>query len=368
MQQNYDALILLNQLYNEGLIQKEFYNAQGISGGTYYLDKYYRNTSVDSGAGFMMYDYCASTTVGNTVDKNGIGTATGLRKGVYANQSRVGIRPVLSPVSYWNTSYEAKNTDTLIDTEGQATSRVKKTLTRFSDSNRSLKSNSWCIPSNASNKDGAIRLMDYLFSQEGSDINDFGPKEYQGEKSTEIIFGETVPTLSDTLVLMYLSAPNGEDFWTFMRKYIGSTNGIGSVRSDALDMQITNQYAAIGLANVQKAIKKGIMHLALCTTEENYNWNACVPTNWQVSENSALASSYKAVNDFWRASDTGLSGWRAIVAQAPNTDLNTVSVDANVTFEKVLELRDVYNVNYLSVWSESINKTPSWLKTLLQAS
>ena len=361
MQASYDALVLLNQLYNEGLIQKNFHE-QGTKKGTYYLDKYFKNTSEGSGAGFMLYDYCASTTVGNKVDANGVGTKTEQRKGVYAGKDRTGIRPVLAPVTYWNTSYEAKNTDKLVDANGQAVNRDNKTLARFSDSNRALKSNSWCIPTAATHKEAAVKMMDYLYSAEGSYINDFGPAAYQGEYSNDVIYGEWVPTLGAPLIAMYLQS--GTDFWSFMREYIGSTNGIGSIRSDALDMQVTNQYAAKGLKNVQKAVKLGIMTLATCKTAENYGWNACVPTNWQVSENADAKNSYKKVTDFWNASSTGATGWKAVVIAPITADLNAVTVNEGVKYADVVAEMDTYNKNYLSVWANSINCAPSWLVEL----
>ena len=203
-------------------------------------------------------------------------------------------------------------------------------------------------------------MMDYLYSAEGSNINDFGPAAYQGEFSNDIIYGEWVPTLGKTLIEMYLAS--GTDFWSFMREYIGSTNGIGSVRSDALDMQVTNQYAQVGLANVQKAIKLGVMTLATCKTAENYNWDSCVPTNWQVSENASLKASYEKVTNFWNASSTGATGWKAVVIAPAGTNLLEVDVDANTKLKDVIALRDVYNENFLTVWSNSIGRTPEWLK------
>jgi putative aldouronate transport system substrate-binding protein len=359
MQASYDALVLLNQLYNEGLIQKDFH-LEGTKKGTFYLDQYFKNTSANSGAGFMLYDYCASTTVGNKKDDNGIGTATEQRKGVYEGKDRTGIRPVLAPVTYWNTSYAANSTDKLIDANGQAVNRENKTLTRFSDSNRALKSNSWCIPTTAQNKDNAVLMMDYLYSAEGSNINDFGPAAYQGEFSNSIIYGEWVPTLGKTLIEMYLAS--GTDFWSFMREYIGSTNGIGSVRSDALDMQVTNKYAQVGLSNVQKAIKLGVMTLAYCKTAENYGWNSCVPTNWQVTESASLKGSYEKVTNFWNASSTGPTGWKAVVIAPVGTTLNDVQVADGVKLSDVVAQINVYNENFLTVWSNSIDRTPEWLK------
>ncbi len=360
---SYEALTLLNQLYNEGLIIKDF-QLQGNKKGTLYIDKYWKSNTSDAGAAFMLYDYCASTTVGNDKDSNGIGTDPTSRKGLYdgLNFSKTGIRPVLAPVTYWNTSYEANGADHLIDANGQAVNREIKTLTRFSDSNRALKGNSWCIPTTYVNLDGAVKLMDYLYSAEGSNINDFGPAAYQGEYSNTIIFGEWVPTLSATIIDMYLQS--GTDFWSFMREYIGSTNGIGSVRSDALDMQVTNKYAQTGLANVQKAIKTGVMTLALCSTEQK--WDSCVPTNWQVSESSSNKENYKKITDFWNAGSMGTTGWRAVVVSPINTNLDTVTVTDGVTLADVKEQRETYATQYLSVWSNAIGATPSWVNALIK--
>ena len=359
MQASYDALVLLNQIYNEGLILRDFYD-KGMGNSTYHLDYYYKNTKTDSLAGFMMYDYCASTTAGNDMDTNGIGTNISSRTGIYANTSRKGIRPVLAPVTYWNTLYEDVDTNSLFTSNGVCSNRSKKTLTRYYESNRSLKTNSWCIPYNSKNVESAIKLMDYMYSNDGFNINNFGPEKYRGEMSSDIIYGESVPTISDTLTKMYLES--GTDFYTFMRKYIGATNGIGHERSNALEMQVTNQYAQVGLKNVQKAISLGVMTLATCTTPENYGFGASVPTNWQVSENSSAYSNYQNLANFWKASGTGMTGWRAVVIAAIGTNLSNVYVDAEITYSQVLEERVAFNRLYLYVWSESIGCTPSWLK------
>ena len=362
MQASYDALVLLNQIYNEGLILADFYE-RSTGGSTYHLDRYFKNTAIDSGAGFLMYDYCASTTVSNDTDSKGIGTSVSSRKGVYEGVSRKGIRPVLAPVTYWNTNYEETDTNTLFGIDGVCTNRDKKELTRYSDSNRALKANSWCIPSNSTNIECALKLMDYMYSEEGANINNFGPQEYRGEMSSDIIYGQEVPTLSASLINMYLAS--GTDFWTFMRKYIGSTNGIGHVRSDALDMQVTNEYGQIGLKNVQTAISLGVMTLAKCNTPDNYGFGVSVPTNWQVSENVMYEDLYSNVSNFWNQTKYGIVGWKAVVICAPGTDLSTIKVYDDVTYSQVLEQRTTFNKLYLSIWSESINCTPSWLKELL---
>lgn len=361
----YDALSLLNQIYSEGLISSSFYEKPEQSSGTYYSNSLYANTSANSGAGFMMYDYCASTTVGNDKDTKGVGTAIDDRKGVYEGASRKGIRPVLQPLTYWATG-SSKPTEHLTGSNNayNANRSTEMTLMRYAESNRGLKSNSWCIPLTAQNIPAAIRMMDYLYSAEGSRINDFGPIEFQGPTSTTVIAGQYVPTLSQDLINAYLDS--GTDFWTYMRKYIGSTNGIGSVRSDALDMQATNEYAQVGLSYLQNAIRLGVVTLAKCTTADLYNFSSCVPSSWTVSENSSDAETYKLITDFWNAGSTGNSQWRKIVT-AGAVDANGVSTIVNETTKltDVMAQMDTYNIKYTAVFSNSLNRTPEWLNTLI---
>jgi hypothetical protein len=127
-------------------------------------------------------------------------------------------------------------------------------------------------------------------------------------------------------------------------------------------MQVTNKYAQVGLSNVQKAIKLGVMTLAYCKTAENYGWNSCVPTNWQVTESASLKGSYEKVTNFWNASSTGPTGWKAVVIAPVGTTLNDVQVADGVKLSDVVAQINVYNENFLTVWSNSIDRTPEWLK------
>ena len=206
-QDTYDALKYISAMYDEGLILTNFYY-KSKEGGTAYLDRYFGGKKADDkGYALMLYDYSASTGASNDrVD--GIGSVNAV--------SVQGVRPIIPPFAYWATETSWKgDTQALTDFTG-------KTLTRVSVSNRGLKNNSWCIPTTSDNVEGAVRIMDYIFSEDGARIQDFGPEQYWGK--IENVMGKDTPVFSDMTKAMIASAKT--DFWSFMRRYIGSTNGI----------------------------------------------------------------------------------------------------------------------------------------------
>lgn len=358
MNEAYDALTYLHQLYAEGLIESSFYEVPSSADKTAGVTNYWSNTTTSTSTvgGFMLYDYCASTTVGNDKDSLGLGTSVSDREGVYANVSRKGIRPVINPVTYWQTTGEADPNKSIDD-------HTNETLMRYAESNRALKNTSWCIPTTAENKTGALKLMDYMFTAEGLRIQDFGPSEYQGSTSATLVTGELVPTLGDDLVKEYLDS--GLDFWSFMRQYIGSTNGIGHVREDSLNLQATNSYAQTGQTYLDNAIKTGVVLLATCKTSEYYStFGTCVPTSWDVSIDSSKATEYQNLTNFWNASGKGNSNWRKVVVEGTGTDNSTV-VDDPVTLAQVKSQIEAYNKYYAAVYAQKINATPSWLSNLI---
>ena len=226
---SYQALDYLNQFYQEGLIVKEFWKSNdSFKDGNYYRDKYFGHSKWDGGYGFIMYDYSATQGQANQVDSNGIGVKaanviesfadnpTGRTFGDYS----VGVMPVLPPLTYWATEGTA-----LSNLNADITDRTNKTLMRYSDSNRSLKTNSWMIPASSDNKERAAQLMDYIFSEEGGDIQDFGPSIYWGE---DINYKGVVDRGLSAATLSMLAQSAAGDCFSFWRGYIGSSHGIGA--------------------------------------------------------------------------------------------------------------------------------------------
>ena len=314
---SYQALNFISQMYDEGLILNNFY-ATSTLGSTGYLNKYFGKTTDDGGYGFMLYDYSASTGAVNTVDVDGIGTADSDRKGVFENSSVTGVMPVVSPLTYW--------ADNKADNTQDVTDLTNKTLKRYSEDNRALKTNSWCIPNVSDNKVKAAQLMDYLYSDEGAIINDFGSEEYWADDLFSYA-GEITPQFNSAMKQMI--SESGTDFWSFLRGRIGATHGIGYVRSKTINYLATNTWAKIGTLNIESAIASGAIELA--NVKNTNAWGNSVPSGVYTAPSDV--TSYEAVTAFW-ASDkyaATASGWVKVVVDAADTYSASTATEIGVT-------------------------------------
>ncbi len=349
----YYGVMKLSEMYKEGLILGEFWNKPASTSGTAYLDKYFKKTAKDAGYGFMMYDYSAANCAANDI-KDGVGTDPSKRTIEYETK---GIMPVLPPLSYWN--------------NGTKDGKLTKSLMRYAEENRSLKSTSWCIPSTTDNLEEALKLMDYMFSEEGARIQDFGPSKYwEANLSTTLVAGEETPILNETTRKMLASS--GKDFWSFMRENIGSTHGIGCERSKGLDIQATNAYGQVGLSNIKNAIAAGVVDLALVDKVKGQNtWDTTVPTAGYPSISTADQAKYAGLTAFW-SSDKNADkplGWVYLVANYGNYDENTVlGKDTNKTDYTIATITAQMaekNKTYLYQYAKSLGDAavPSYAKT-----
>lgn len=347
-QATFDAVVYLSQLYDEGLIIDDFHIKAG-RGKTCYLDSLFGHVSTINGYtnGFMMYDFTAATGSLNTLDENNVGTRDDKRIGEYEGNSVTGIRPVLPPYTYWN-----QRTYTNDEVLNQKLSdKTGKTLMRYTESNRSIKGNSWCIPQTSDNKEKAVQLMDYIFSQSGTYVNDFGPSEYWDEEPMNYL-NEYSPQLSNKAKLWIKDS--GLSFWDFMRQYLGATYGIGSVREASLNYAATNAYAQTGMLNLQRAISTGTVTLAKGT--DKHIWGVSVPTT-KYGSASTSNESYAAILEFWAQNgklSTTASGWVKVVESNSDTYANGTSSEVvvlkdgkNYTYDQVLGQRTDMNKNYL---------------------
>ncbi len=347
-QATFDAVVYLSQLYDEGLIIDDFHIKAG-RGKTCYLDSLFGHVSSINGYtnGFMMYDFTAATGSLNTLDENNVGTRDDKRIGEYEGDSVTGIRPVLPPYTYWN-----QRTYTNDEVLNQKLSdKTGKTLMRYTESNRSIKGNSWCIPQTSDNKEKAVQLMDYIFSQMGTYVNDFGPSEYWDEEPMNYL-NEYSPQLSNKAKLWIKDS--GLSFWDFMRQYLGATYGIGSVREASLNYAATNAYAQTGMLNLQRAISTGTVTLAKGT--DKHIWGVSVPTT-KYGSASTSNESYDAILEFWSQSgklSTTPSGWVKVVESNSDTYANGTSSEVVVqkegrkyTYDQVFSQRTDLNKYYL---------------------
>ncbi len=313
----YEALEYISQMYEEGLILKEFWNKPSSASGTRYIDRYYYKNNSDWGYGFMCWDFGAATAATN--DKvEGIGTDPSTRKVQYESK---GVRPVLPPFTYWATEKTWKHDQHLTDMTG-------KTITRYVEANTALKTGSWVIPTTTDNLKGALRIMDYMFSNMGTYIQSFGPEEYwahptgteEGKAmvSTDLLgaasatdWDNLTPVMSPTTKEMFSSS--GKGFYNFMRENIGATHGIGHIRSKGCDLQATNAYGRVGLSNLQAAIAAGVVVKNVTDVEgvKGFTWNTTVPKSGSYTD---AKNEYGAITAFWaKACSNPASGWVIVV-------------------------------------------------------
>ncbi len=325
----YQALEYLSQIYDEGLILGDFYNTSTL-GYTGYLNKYFGKTSDNGGYGFMLYDYSANVCSVNS-KVNGIGTDDAVRTGSFRDTSVTGIMPVLPPLTYWSN----KTTSTY---DADIRDFSNKSLLRYSDDNRALKSTSWCIPASSDNIAGALKMLDYFMSEEGALINSFGPSQYwQGGIDSFTYAGEKTPYLSDETWEMFSNSRT--DFWSFMRGYIGATHGIGHIRSNSINYQSMNYYGQIGQRNLENAIASGAVTLALvdnpiyANATNKAGFASSVPTAGYTKPGDAVANDYDAVTSFWysdKYSGTA-SGWVKYIIDPAGTYTSTSTMIIGTT-------------------------------------
>ena len=366
--QTYQALENISAMYDEGLIIGDFFYKADNIGGTYYLNKYFGKTENGGGYAFMLYDYAASTGATNSI-VDGIGTDPA--KVLEGYSARKGVRPILPPLSYWATGSEFN------PLEQDLRNFTGKSLVRYYEENRSLKTTAWCIPSNCDNIDAALAMMDVLFTDEGTFIQDFGPNNGKYWTLGEIGGQQNVPVM--TSAIKTLIGTSNTDFWTFMRQYVGSTHGVGHVRTTAIQIQSCNQYAQVGLQNVEAAIAAGVVNFNLVDKNKNtnpsgYTWDTTVPTAGYPQITPDNSNKYDAITTFW-ASDknaTIAKGWVKVVIEPVGTynsestssfgQTSTTKVD--YSYKDVFDQMDEKISIYLAAYANKLGEDaiPSYAK------
>lgn len=356
---SYQALDILSALYDEGLILESFYHSEATRQSNRYLDQYFKKTATQNYYGFMMYDDASIVTTAND-EYEGIGT---VREG----KEIKGIYSILPPRTYWSTTANTALND-LTSTEG-------KELVRYYESNRSLQTTSWAIPAVSDNIDGALRIMDFMYSDLGQLIQNYGPETYwQSAKDQDdrIKNGENVPikvvnnmTPNNDLnaVISYKTklelVSSNLDFWSFMRGYVGATHGVGHVRLSGVNLQATNYYGRTGLNNVQMAITKGVVKHA--SNQEAYTWNVSVPTQFSTSV-SDDKNQWDGISGFWAANKLNKNeGWVNVIVSPAGTDksqieIRTLKNASKITYDDMLKQIDAYNKYCLREYANSLGK------------
>lgn len=204
-----DAMENMNKLYKEGLILEDFDQAMGN------ITDFRKNNFLTNN-GFLTVDYNASTTaLHDTMDQSDL------------ESFGTEVEAVLPAAAQW----------------------FNDDFVSYTEAIRSVKTEGgWGVAShvNGQTLKDALKLMDYPFTDAGSDLFSFGPQGlYWNEKIS--IGGVEYPKLTDNFNQDVVTYTTGN--WSnFMRGYVGATLGIGFVKNTlALEYQIGNEHYQNGL-------------------------------------------------------------------------------------------------------------------------
>ncbi len=266
--ETYVALQKLNQIYQEGLIVP---NYQSGAGGQ--PKNEWRKELLGNGTGAASYDYTGTTS-------------PYVKEGTLSESYTA----ILPPAAKWDVDVDPNGDELTAD------------FIHFTEDCRALKDGGWCIPSNYDYSDLStlLKIMDYIFTDEGADLQDYGPNttdfrakviEYDenGKRITTAakdpdamitVNGKDCVIISDKL-MADITARN-KNWNDYYRQFVGSTQGIGHIRSDGLDYQTTGKTLRDGMANVDSAIQAGSMYI--CRTDSTGTFYSCVPSSFALTQ------------------------------------------------------------------------------------
>lgn len=278
-------------------------------GSAYKAD--WRLNVLTQGTAFMTYDYSNVAAYNN--DKNpGVNNVN-----VCAN-----MQVVLSPVSKWAFNTEdgtlaKKNKIVGADSSNQFS------YTRFSEDDRSLKDGGWAlVAKNVTDEEQlkkCLEIMDYLYSPEGSVLECFGYNDKAADATKALGWvkgsdGKYIQKDADGNYYVNLSQSFKDEqvkrtagtWHNFMTEYWGSCLGVGNIRSNYLESQLTGEKQSIGTQKLSNAMASGALYLAKTSGS---NFLSVVPTVCSISsaDQSSINSNCKDVTTFWTSTDS--SGW-----------------------------------------------------------
>ncbi len=279
----------------------------------------WRQQVMTQGTAFMCYDY--TNVAAYNSDKNeGIAPTTGAAKrNVCAN-----MQAVLSPYAKWAFNTEDGTLSSKNKIVG-ADSSNKFSYTRFTEDDRSLKNGGWSIVAkNVTDEEQlkkCLEIMDYLYSAEGSVLECFGyndqatdavkatgwKKGADGKYIQQDADGNYYVNLSDSFKNEQVARTAGT-WHNFMTMFWGSCLGVGNIRSNYLEAQLTGTKQTVGTEKLSAAMGSGALYLAKTSGQ---NFLSVVPTTCSLgqTESDSIAANCKDLNNFWASEKAGDGGW-----------------------------------------------------------
>lgn len=248
------AVDKLNQLYKEGLILQDYHSVSNITELMY-----------NQNLGFMIYDYSQTQSAFNDT--------------VSAELQAAGfnLTACMTPVAKWDDGTGAR-------------------YMRFTESWRSVKTSGWCIPAHVEQDENklkaALKLFDYMYSEEGNVLMSFGPSAWIDGTTT--YKGQEVPKMSAAALNELKTLAKG-NYTNYARNYLGSTLPVGFVKNQAMEYQCTTEKGKTGALIVSQAIAKGTVKHVSPFIEENL-WYTMIPTVLPTTaEQDSTIASFKPI-------------------------------------------------------------------------
>lgn len=340
----YKAFQKLNQMYQEGLIIDNY--DKGFGGVP---KNEWRKEFLSKGTGFSSYDY-----TGTTSPYCGEGTAT------------PNYTAVLPPVAKWDVE-EGPNGEDL------------NNFFHFSEDARALKDGGWVVPTTCDDAvlDKVLAIMDYMFTDEGADLQDYGPNTTDFRKavttydengnrvdpdpnSTDdgvmIVNNKTSVVIADKVLEdMKARSKNWNDYY---RQFVGSTQGIGHIRSDGLDYQNMGASLQAGMENVSLAIKYGSMYITVTSTTGTFF--SCVPSTFalQPNETTTIDANCKYFADLWKEdSSNSTCGYTPLIKDA--SKISDAAIAAILSSTNVDPINQYYLPAYRRAYADSMENLES---------
>ncbi len=337
----YQALNNLHSIYEEGLIYEGFASKDNC--GT---DDMYRKSGITNGTIFMTYDYSTSTAQYNS--------------DVPGKTAKINLTAVMPPVAKW-----AGSSSVYFDGEEY------KDYFHYTEDNRALKTGGWAIPTSSDNLSKALEMMDYLFSETGSLIQDFGPDyKYQttsaNHKAGEYVYWTPYSESNLKLTLAGVEQPeiteaittaikNSSLSWSdYYRKYVGSTHGIGHVRHAGLDYEcLFSESGRNGAKMLSKAMEDKVLVRAKTTFDsETSLFCNSVPTSIPLAAQTITTytnnNAYKTMMQIWNNGTNGLVWTGSYIIMNGWEDSNVKAIVQNYDALKAIfaEYDKVYTTQY----------------------
>lgn len=287
----YEALDLLHELYNEGLLPEEYYNGYNKTDKS---SDSFRKIHMKAGQLFMMYDFNAGTTAFN--------------HDADSTSKTYNFEACMPPVAKWDDGESGENN-----------------YFHYTEDVLGLKTGGYCIPKTCTNLEAACRIMDYTWTDKGADLQDYGPNntyyrngvtkyDSDGNRVKDNYDAETNPNgatidLGGKFSVMWSkNVTENSDFiagWNnFCRQMIGTTHGLGHQRSAGMDIQTTTSLVGrTSFAKLTSAVAAGVLRTAGENTSGIFQM---VPSNFAInssdSELIAATTSTNNIASFWKES------------------------------------------------------------------